>query len=64
MATIAVRQIDRADKEWLQREAARQGLSMEELVRLLVREKASIISPTKLTGGRRWSAQRTRCGLL
>ncbi len=39
MAIITVRQIDRADKEWLQREAARQGLSMEELVRRLLREK-------------------------
>jgi plasmid stability protein len=39
MAIITVRQIDQADKEWLQREAARQGVSMEEMVRRLVREK-------------------------
>jgi plasmid stability protein len=39
MAMITVRQIDQADKEWLQREAARQGVSMEEMVRRLVREK-------------------------
>jgi hypothetical protein len=39
MAMLTVRQIDRADKEWLQQEAARQHLSMEELVRRLIREK-------------------------
>jgi plasmid stability protein len=39
MAMLTVRQIDRADKEWLQKEAARQHLSMEALVRRLIREK-------------------------
>lgn len=39
MAMLTVRQIDRADKEWLQNEAARQQLSMEELVRRLIHEK-------------------------
>lgn len=39
MSMLTVRQIDPADKEWLQREAARQDLSMEELVRRLIREK-------------------------
>jgi hypothetical protein len=39
MAIITVRRIDRADKEWLQREAARQGISMEEMVRRLICEK-------------------------
>lgn len=39
MTMLTVRQIDRADKEWLQREAARQHLSMEELVRRLIHEK-------------------------
>jgi plasmid stability protein len=39
MAMLTVRQIDPADKAWLQREAARQHLSMEELVRRLIREK-------------------------
>lgn len=39
MASITVRQIDRVDKEWLQREAARKGISMEEMVRRLICEK-------------------------
>jgi hypothetical protein len=39
MSMLTVRQIDRADKEWLQREAARQQLSMEELVRRGIHEK-------------------------
>jgi len=39
MAMLTVRQIDQADKEWLQHEAARQNLSMEELVRRLIHEK-------------------------
>jgi plasmid stability protein len=39
MAMLTVRQIDRADKEWLQKEAARQQLSMEELARRLIHEK-------------------------
>ncbi len=39
MAMLTVRQIDQADKEWLQKEAARQELSMEALVRRLIREK-------------------------
>ena len=39
MSMLTVRQIDQADKEWLQREAARLQLSMEEMVRRLIREK-------------------------
>ena len=39
MAMLTVRQIDPADKEWLQREAARQQISMEQLVRRLIHEK-------------------------
>ncbi len=39
MAMLTVRQIDPADKEWLQKEAARQQLSMEAMVRRLIREK-------------------------
>lgn len=39
MAMLTVRQIDQADKEWLQKEAARQQLSMEALVRRLIHEK-------------------------
>ena len=43
--TITVRDINPADKEWLQREARRLGLSMEELVRRLIhtaRERAKL----------------------
>jgi hypothetical protein len=36
---LTVRQIDPTDKKWLQSEAERQQLSMEELVRRLIREK-------------------------
>ena len=39
MSMLTVRQIDPDDKQWLQQEAARQGLSMEELVRRLIRQK-------------------------
>lgn len=39
MPMLTVRQLDQADKDWLQSEAARQCLSMEELVRRLIREK-------------------------
>jgi hypothetical protein len=39
MAMLTVRQIDPADKDWLQGEAERQHLSMEELVRRMIREK-------------------------
>ncbi len=39
MSTITVRDIDARDKLWLQREASRLGLSMEEFVRRLIREK-------------------------
>jgi len=39
MSMLTVRQIDPDDKQWLQQEAARQRLSMEELVRRLIREK-------------------------
>lgn len=38
-ATITVRDIDPADKSWLQREARHVGVSMEEFVRRLIREK-------------------------
>lgn len=37
-STITVRDIDARDKSWLQREARRLGLSMEEFVRRLIRE--------------------------
>jgi hypothetical protein len=36
---ITVRDIDPADKNWLKAEAKRQGVSMEELVRRMIREK-------------------------
>lgn len=38
-STITVRNIDSADKSWLQQEAKSQGVSMEELVRQLIHEK-------------------------
>ena len=38
-ATITVRGVDPGDKSWLKREARRAGVSMEELVRRLIREK-------------------------
>lgn len=38
-ATITVRDMDPADKSWLQREARHVGVSMEEFVRRLIREK-------------------------
>lgn len=37
-STITVRDIDAGDKSWLQREAKRLGLSMEEFVRRLIRD--------------------------
>lgn len=37
--TIVVRDIDPGDKSWLEREAGRTGMSIEEFVRCLVREK-------------------------
>lgn len=39
MSMLTVRQIDQEDKEWLQREAERQQLSMEALVRRWIHEK-------------------------
>lgn len=36
---ITVRNIDPGDKSWLQQEAKDQGVSMEEIVRRLIREK-------------------------
>ena len=36
---ITVRNIDSGDKAWLQQEAKDQGVSMEEIVRRLIREK-------------------------
>ena len=38
-STITVRDIDSGDKSWLKREAQRVGVSMEEFVRRLIREK-------------------------
>ena len=38
-STVTVRNIDPADKSWLGREARQMGVSMEELVRRLIREK-------------------------
>lgn len=40
-SVITVRDIDAADKSWLQREARQQGVSMEELVRRLIHERRS-----------------------
>ena len=37
--TITVRDIDPGDKAWLRREARHTGISMEEFVRRLIREK-------------------------
>lgn len=37
--SIVVRDIDPGDKSWLRREARQAGISMEELVRRLIREK-------------------------
>ncbi len=37
--TITVRDIDPGDKAWLRREASRTGVSMEEFVRRLIRER-------------------------
>ncbi len=38
-SSITVRDIDPGDKSWLKREARQVGVSMEELVRRLIREK-------------------------
>lgn len=38
-SVITVRDIDPGDKSWLQREARHCGISMEEFVRRLIREK-------------------------
>ncbi len=38
-SSITVRDIDPRDKSWLKREAREVGVSMEELVRRLIREK-------------------------
>ena len=38
-SVITVRDIDPGDESWLQREARRYGISMEEFVRRLIREK-------------------------
>lgn len=38
-SVITVRDIDPVDKSWLQREARHCGISMEEFVRRLIREK-------------------------
>ena len=38
-STVTVRNVDPADKSWLRREARQMGVSMEELVRRLIREK-------------------------
>lgn len=40
-STITVRDIDPGDKSWLRREARLVGVSMEEFVRRLIREKRS-----------------------
>lgn len=44
---ITVRDIDKADKAWLKAEARRLGISMEELVRRVIREKRERAKPTK-----------------
>ncbi len=38
-STITVRRIDPGDKSWLQNEARQAGVSMEEFVRRLIRER-------------------------
>lgn len=38
-STITVRDVPPRDKSWLQREARRLGISMEELVRRIIRER-------------------------
>ena len=38
-STITVRRIDAGDKAWLKSEARRAGVSMEEFVRRLIRER-------------------------
>ena len=38
-STITVRRIDPRDKSWLRREARKAGVSMEEFVRRLIRER-------------------------
>lgn len=41
-STVTVRNIDSSDKSWLKREAQQAGVSMEEFVRRLIREKPSV----------------------
>ena len=41
-STITVRDIDSGDKSWVKREAQQVGVSMEEFVRRLIREKRSL----------------------
>ena len=38
-STVTVRDLDPRDKSWLKREARRLGISMEEFIRRLIREK-------------------------
>lgn len=38
-SVMTVRNIDPGDKSWLRREARRQGISMEELVRRMIHER-------------------------
>ena len=38
-STVTVRDIDPADKAWLKREARQVGVSMEEFIRRLIRDK-------------------------
>ena len=45
MSAITVRGIDPGDKSWLKREARRSGVSMEEFVRRLIREKRRKAEP-------------------
>ena len=39
-STVTVRDLDPRDKSWLKREARRLGISMEEFIRRLIRERA------------------------
>ena len=39
MSMITVRQLDQRDKEWLREQASSAGISMEEFVRRLIRER-------------------------
>ena len=46
-STVTVRNIDPGDKSWLRREARHAGVSMEEFVRRLIREKRAAGQPAK-----------------